>query len=70
MKTLPILILSSLLLTILFSAVSGPVDAVSKPLPKNTEETEYPTLELFLTIVVIFIISVAYGFYWYRRRGK
>ena len=70
MRKLPILILSSLLLSLLFSAVSGPTDAASKPIPKKPEKTEYPTLELFLAVVVIFIISVAYGVYWFRRKGK
>ena len=70
MKPLPILILSSLLLSLLFCAVPEVADAASKPIPKDVEEPEYPTLELFLAIVVIFIISVAYGVYWNRRKGR
>lgn len=70
MRTLPILVLSSLLLSLLFFGFADTVEAASKPIPKKPEKTEYPTLELFLSVVVIFIISVAYGVYWYRRKSK
>jgi hypothetical protein len=70
MRAWPILILSSLLLSFLFFGISDDVSAASKPWPKEPEETEYPAEELLFAIIVIFIISVAYGVYWYRRKGK
>ena len=60
MRPLPILVLSSLLLSLLFSVVSGPVDAASKPLPKNQEETEYPTLEIIVGLILIGISAIIF----------
>lgn len=70
MRLLPILVLSSLLLSLLFSVVPGVADAASKPIPKRTEESEYPTLELLLALAVILAASVVFGLYWNRRKGK
>ncbi|KYK25901.1 MAG: hypothetical protein AYK23_03380 [Candidatus Proteinoplasmatales archaeon SG8-5] len=68
MRTLPILVLSSLLLSLLFCGLSGEVDAASKPLPKNQEETESPTLEIIVSLILIGIAAVIFEFA--RRRSS
>jgi hypothetical protein len=67
MRVLPILILSSLLLSFFFCAVSDVADAASKPIPKRAEEPEYPTLEIVVSLVIIGVAAITFELFRRRR---
>ena len=60
MRALPTFLLALLLLGFIFASVADRADAASKPIPKKAEETEYPTLELLVSVVLIFIVAVSF----------
>lgn len=67
MRALPTLFLTLLFLGFIFAGLASQACATSKPIPKEADETEYPTLELLVSIVLIVVAAMSFELFRQRR---